>query len=645
MDSTELLLQVVKRLLVKDLSAIEKFVIKGSLLGKTYNQMSEESNYGSPHLKDTGSRLWLDLSQVMGERVSKKNLKLVLVPYLQEQLITSVEINQKSKVTTIFQPQLSEKSLSHLNNYYVERPPIEDLAYREIEIPGCVIRICAPRKMGKSSLLAKILVRAQDLNYFTAKIDLADADLELFDDLDRLLRWFCLNISRVLGVSPQIDLYWDRDMGSKISCQVYLERHFLAIIDYPLVLVIENLDRLFEYPKVAQDFLPMLRSWHEQSKYSPTWQKLRLVILHSTEIYVPPRLHQSPFNIGLLLKLPLFNFEQAQELALRYELEWMIKEPEKLKSLFYLVGGHPYLLSLAFHHLSQQEITLEESLDNTVAMQGVYSRHLRGLWSLLQREPKLMKAWQQLLNSEASLEPEAVTRYKLQSLGLIIVEEDVCKVSCQLYRLYFQQQFTLFNTPALTEQYLERIAGATDPRKKFFIDFNSQNYLLSYLETQWQNWMENAQSLSLILCDIEYFRFYSQVCSSDLVTKTIEEIAQVKASLISRHESNDFAIVLPTDFAIVLPNTELETTKVIVDNIRKQLQKLLEVSSSEESVIITDNRSKLANLSERDRIISIGIVSFCPSLDLTPTKLIIAAKHALAESKQQGNDSVIYRNI
>ncbi len=39
---------------------------------------------------------------------------------------------------------------------YVERPPIEELVYREVTQPGCVIRIRAPRQMGKSSLVLRL---------------------------------------------------------------------------------------------------------------------------------------------------------------------------------------------------------------------------------------------------------------------------------------------------------------------------------------------------------------------------------------------------------------------------------------------------------------------------------------------------------
>jgi hypothetical protein len=41
--------------------------------------------------------------------------------------------------------------------FYVERPPIERLCYETIVQPGALIRIKAPKQMGKTSLMLRIL--------------------------------------------------------------------------------------------------------------------------------------------------------------------------------------------------------------------------------------------------------------------------------------------------------------------------------------------------------------------------------------------------------------------------------------------------------------------------------------------------------
>ena len=55
--------------------------------------------------------------------------------------------------------------------FYIERPPLEELLYQEITQPGCVVRIRAPKQMGKSSLVLRLLAKAQQQEYYTVNLD------------------------------------------------------------------------------------------------------------------------------------------------------------------------------------------------------------------------------------------------------------------------------------------------------------------------------------------------------------------------------------------------------------------------------------------------------------------------------------------
>jgi len=50
---------------------------------------------------------------------------------------------------------------------------------------------------------------------------------------------------------------------------------------------LDEVDLVFKNEKVAGDFFGMLRAWHEKGRNQQTWQKLRLVITHSQEVYIP----------------------------------------------------------------------------------------------------------------------------------------------------------------------------------------------------------------------------------------------------------------------------------------------------------------------------------------------------------------------
>jgi DNA-binding Xre family transcriptional regulator len=229
------------------------------------------------------------------------------------------------------------------STFYLERTPFEAQIDSEISKPGALVRIKAPREMGKTSLLLRVLASAQSLGYHTVSLNLAQVDESILSDLDRFLRCICTNVARQLQLKPMLDEYWDEDLGSKISCTDYFQHYLLAKISTPLVLVFDELNHIFEHPQIAHDFLPLLRSWYEEAKILPIWQKLRLIVVHSTEIYIPLQLNQSPFNVGLPIQLDTFSLAEVQQLARCYGLDW--DDGAEAGQLMELVGGHPALMS------------------------------------------------------------------------------------------------------------------------------------------------------------------------------------------------------------------------------------------------------------------------------------------------------------
>ncbi|MEH1782196.1 MAG: AAA-like domain-containing protein [Nostoc sp.] len=71
---------------------------------------------------------------------------------------------------------------------------------------------------------------------------------------------------------------------------------------------------------------------------------------------------------------------------------------------------------------------------------GIYGQHLRELLTLLQREPELMSAMQQVIATDEKVELDAIAAYKLESMGLVQLNGNQASAMCELYRLYFSQQ-------------------------------------------------------------------------------------------------------------------------------------------------------------------------------------------------------------
>lgn len=335
----------------------------------------------------------------------------------------------------VAEPELPRGQVELASAFYLERSGIDERCYEAIAKPGSLIRIKAPRQMGKTSLMARILHRGTALGYATVPLSFQLADNKVLADLEQFLRWFCAIVSLELQLSERLADYWNDIFGSKVNCKSYFERYLLANTTSPLVLGLDEVDRVFQYPELTADFFGLLRSWHEEAKNREIWKKLRLVVVHSTEVYVPMDINQSPFNVGLPIELPEFQSEQVKELAQRHGLAWEATEVEQLMAM---VGGHPYLVRLALYHIARQEITLTQLLATAPTDSGLYGDHLRRhLWNLSQH-PELAAALSQVVARDSPVQLESIQGFKLHSMGLVQLQGNEVTPSCNLYRQYFR---------------------------------------------------------------------------------------------------------------------------------------------------------------------------------------------------------------
>lgn len=193
-------LTLLDQLLPVTLSNLQETVFCQVWEGKTYAEIAEEYNYEHSYIRDIGFRLWQMLSEALGQKVSKSNVKAVLGRYVRMQAAGTAAVTVPITTPTASPP---ENTLSPevefpngpvpLNSrLYIERPPIESNTFTEVLKPGSLIRLKGPRQMGKTSLLRRILNHAQIHKIHVMTLGLHRADQSIFQSLDRFLRWFCL---------------------------------------------------------------------------------------------------------------------------------------------------------------------------------------------------------------------------------------------------------------------------------------------------------------------------------------------------------------------------------------------------------------------------------------------------------------------
>ena len=421
----------------RHLKNIEIAVLRGAWLGQSYDDIADGVGYTPEYIKhDVGPKLWKLLSSSFGEKVNKTNIMAVLIKKTSEK-----------KEHDAIQPSLSniEPPLGVIpldSDFYVERPSVESRCYEEITRSGSLIRIKAPSKMGKTSLMIRILNYAKqklrDEEVTIVALNLQRADQAAFADLDRFLRWFCTAVTRKLKLSHRVEDFWSETFGSKSNCTAYFEDCILSEVEGVLILALDQVDEVFLHSEIADDFFTLLRSWYEEATYgdggNPCWVNLRLILVHSTEVYIPLDINKSPFNVGLSIELQPFSTQQVEDLARRYGVS---ASEDEFSQLMTLIGGHPYLVQVAFYQLATQRLSLDYLIETAATDASIYHHHLHRLLQNFQDNPSLAQAYHLVLKSMIPTELEQLLAFKLHSMGLVNLQGNCVVPSCELYRQYF----------------------------------------------------------------------------------------------------------------------------------------------------------------------------------------------------------------
>ncbi|MBH8564782.1 AAA-like domain-containing protein [Nostoc sp. CENA67] len=665
------------------LTTLQETVLRSSWEGKTYTTIAVEAHYGEERVRKVASNLWQLLSNFWREPINKFNFRSSLEPRSLSKMHQQL-IQEFNRAATAISLEFPSGPVSLDSRFYISRPPVEELAYTQIGEPGSVIYIKAAQKMGKSSLILRLLEHAVNQGFHTVSLDFQQADKAVFASLDKFLRWLCANISRELQLEPKLNDYWDEEMGSKVSCSIYFQSYLLPALTSPLVLVFNEVDWVFEYSEIAGEFLPLVRFWHEQARRVEIWEKLRLVLVFSAEIIVPLKLTQSPFNIGLPIKLPPFTTEQVQELAQRHGLDWT--DGKEASSLMAMVGGHPYLVRLALYHLVGKgglERDLNQLLQHAATTAGIYHEYLSQYLLALREEPELADAFYQVITATDYVKLDPVVAYKLQRMGLVNVEGTRCTPACELYRLYFRDQLnTIKDARNIRFEELEKENQQLRDLYRFdeLTQLANHRYFHNYLQVEWQRLTsKNATHrplsekgnceviydptpLSLILCDIDYFKIYNKIYGNHAGDNCLRQIANTIVNAVKQpfgyhsfsfvnsltyqahhhfetsHTGNSqmkFSSVLVTryggeEFAI-LTQTDATAAVYIAEHIR----------SSVKALEIPCEYPGIDGLPATVLTVSLGVASMIPNAENEPNTLVNAAEQALYQAKRKGRDRVI----
>lgn len=169
-------------------------------------------------------------------------------------------------------------------------------------------------------------------------------------------------------------------------------------------------------------------------------------------------------------------------------------------------------------------------------------------------------------------------------------------------------------------QGLQRLAttdGLTKLANRRFFD--------EYLKEEWWRSTREKKHLSVILCDVDYFKIYNDTygrqagdsCLQQLATTIVHAVRS--ADLVARYGGEEFAVILP--------DTNSEIAGEIIQKIRSQVK-------ARQIAHVNSKVSQYVTL-------SYGVVSTVADPKPSPRDLIAAADEALYKAKKQGRDRAI----
>ncbi len=337
-------------------------------------------------------------------------------------------------------PQLQRGVMDPQSSFYIGRA--SDRVAQEViaRQNGVTITITAPRQMGKSSLLMRTIAEANQAGKRVAFLNFSLLfDENSLSNSEIFLRQFCTLLSEELDLDPRLDKYWRKFSTGIHNCTRYLSRYILKELGTSLVLAMDEVDIIFD-TKFHTDFFAMLRSWHNSRSdpTSPIWKQLDLLLVTSTEpsLFIKD-LNQSPFNVGEKIELKDFASDQVALLSSRYNLELT---PDQMEPLMTWLGGNPYLLHLAFHHVVSRRLTIADLLNHITEGGDPFDEHLLHLWLRINKQEDLMEGLRQIVDSAVCENEQSF--FRLRTIGLVKRDKGQVSFRCQLYDDYFRRRLS-----------------------------------------------------------------------------------------------------------------------------------------------------------------------------------------------------------
>lgn len=314
-----------------------------------------------------------------------------------------------------------------------------------------------------------------------------------------------------------------------------------------------------------------------------------------------------PYIIIVIEESNLFNFKSFVNLLNQFNLNFVIS-PDPESAIFHAEYTNPDLILIPFDANKANPQETHQKLKQAKITQNVpllWMNHYSAM-----NNPNL----QSLETTLNTLNP-LINLTNLEDKPLQDTTINTLKKQLKV------QQELLIKLQAENQQ-LKRLASLDD-----LTQVANRRQFYTYLQAQWQSCA--GEYLSMILCDVDFFKFYNDTYGHLAGDYCLQRIANAIETAVKRIRKTEPYLVARyggEEFAVILPRVDIENAQKIAEEIQLQIRSLqIHHDSSPISSFITN---------------SSGVACAIPGDQDYLQELISAADKAMYSAKFQGRDQV-----
>ena len=321
--------------------------------------------------------------------------------------------------------------------FYVARQT-DDEVLEAVRRSRAMVTIRGPRQTGKTSLIMRTYatLRREKTQCRVAFIDFQSLPYEDFQSLSTIWRAIAIAVADQLWLDDWDESMWKLEGSHDRNFSRFLDRFVFADEDVPLLICLDEVDRVFNSPLKAE-FFPTVRAFYNRGAMDPSWKKVGWLLGTSSEpSFFIEDLTQSPFNVGLRVELNAFTPDEVTVFAERHG---MALESNMLTQIMDYVGGRPYLVHLLLYHLVRHPESRDQLFDAPTAGGGVFRDNLHRYLMQFQQEQTLASAMKDVVTGNGCKDVRLLER--LEAGGLVRHDEARKVIPlCRLYAEFFKKE-------------------------------------------------------------------------------------------------------------------------------------------------------------------------------------------------------------